>query len=271
MWIFGDSYAQDLNESHLRGREFSSAGFLNDTFNLSWVLDSWSYQLSSNFDMEIKNFGVCGSALEYSAQRYTENFSNFKDGDIVIFIVTQLERKYLIDSRPSWGIPWQVQEFFKEAGYSQNDIDFYNRAYVEFDRRPNDTILSLLLHSAAALKNRNIKVLFIPCFMDGEVTMREYREKFPGSINETFGHLNSISRQEIIEKFRKEANTSGRDTRINHMHKLNHDVLINKLTDCIVNDAPLDLNNGFVTEVFDHIPTLETNGFLNRERNKAHE
>ena len=260
IWVFGDSYTQDSSKEQFRELDCTTEDFFTNHPQLHWILNAWPFQLASNLKMHIKNFGVCGSSLEYSAQKYTENFSNFADGDIVIFAVTHLSRKYLIDSKPSWNPYWEKNEEF-----SQKDIDFYKRAVTENGLRPNETILRLLLHSSIVLKNRNIKVIFIPCFPDAEIRLHNHRELFPGSINDTIGNLNyNISRMEFIDSLRNTALLSGPDKRINHMHKINHDILVNKLTEYIVNNIPLDLANGFEKEIFNDDPKIETNGFPHR-------
>lgn len=262
LWVFGDSYTQDLSIERLCGLDHSTKDFFAFHDKLAWVLDGWPFKLASNLKMEIKNFGITGSSLEYSAQKYTENFSNFVDGDVVIFAITQLSRKYLIDSKPSWSNPCRIDDKMRKSGYTENDIYFYRRAFTENGLRPNETILRLLLHSSAILTNRDIKVVFIPCFPDAETRLHDHRELFPGSINETTGNLYAnISKLEITEPFRQKASNSVIDFRLNHMHKLNHDILINKLTECIINKIPLDLVNGFEQEIFDEIPKKETNGF----------
>jgi hypothetical protein len=263
LWVFGDSYTQDLSMEQLRELDHSTKDFFAVHDKISWFLAGWPFKLADNLKMEIKNFGITGSSLEYSAQKYSENFSNFVNGDVVIFAITQLSRKYLIDSKPSWSTPWRIDDEMRKGGYTENDIYFYRRALVENGLRPNETIMRLLLHSSAILTNRDITVLFIPCFPDAETRLHDHRELFPGSINETTGNLYAnISRLEITERFRQEANHSGTDFRLNHMHKLNHDILINKLTDCIINKIPLDLVNGFEQEIFDEIPKKETTGFF---------
>ena len=262
IWVFGDSYTQDLSKEQLRELDYGTEDFFANHPRLYWILHGWPFQLAAKLKMHIKNFGISGSALEYSAQKYTENFSNFADGDIVIFAVTQLSRKYLIDSKPSWSTHWRLADEMKTEGFTQNDIDFYNRAMTENGVRPNETILRLLLHSSAVLKNRNIKVIFIPCFPDAETRLHDHREEFPGSIDETVGNLfDNVSRMEITESLRFTANHSGTDKRVNHMHKINHDILVNKLNDCITNNTPIDFTNVFVQEIFDKIPEINTNGF----------
>lgn len=261
IWIFGDSYTQDLSEREVGERDHITQQDVIDNPCFAWIRESWTWQLASKLNMQCKHFGMSSTSIEYSAQKYIENFSKFEEGDVVIFAVTQIGRKYLIQSRPSWSTHWQINAKMKDHGYTQNDIDFYSRALVDL-YNSNETLLSLLLHSSAALKNRNVKLVFVPCFYDAETRFQNHRDQFPGSINETIGNLfDNVTKLESVASIRETVNHSGADLRKNHMHKVNHEILVDKLIEYIVNNIPLDLINGFVKDIFDKIPEQSTNGF----------
>lgn len=142
LYVFGDSFAQDLP-------------------------GSWTTRLASLRNMELKNYGVGGSCLEYS---YIKLFdvvkkNEFKEGDIVIFVLTHpgrldLEDQITVDATSAYKVHNRRSiESLPDPEFAKKYRD--SRSKDVIDRKH---ILYLSFLKVLAEQHPNVKFLAIPAF-----------------------------------------------------------------------------------------------------------
>ena len=101
-------------------------------------------------NVEHKNLAKVGSALSYSYYEIYNNFENFKNDDIIILCLTQLDRRWFLKDWPAMGcLPWAVE--------------WVKGQKVEHARSISNAIKQYLLYLD---DNFDLEVLYLYMFLD---------------------------------------------------------------------------------------------------------
>ena len=230
LWTFGDS-AMEQNSSLVPGAPSHR---------------SWVEILAEKLNMNLVNKSWGSSALEYSYYHYREQLPNFKPGDVVLFGVTMLNRKWLYENRPNLS----HLEFVKSRKYvSDEHKDWFKMYYDDFQREDVEVhMLEAFLDSLVL--NQVQKEINIVAFFTENST--ELKVKIPEQLNGSISCMYEASMNEIHEgapafeeAFRKIGHGGKTETRKNHFSEPNHTVLADKFYDAIQTGNPIDFTQGF--------------------------
>jgi hypothetical protein len=84
LYVFGDSFAST---------EIYPSWKIN-------LVKQWSNILSKKLGVELKNYGIGGSSLEYTYYKFNQIRANLKEDDVVVIVLTDLLRKWIFKDRP---------------------------------------------------------------------------------------------------------------------------------------------------------------------------
>jgi len=244
LYVFGDSFA---------------ATEVNPTWNADQMekmfTRKWAVLLSKKLGVELKNYGISGSSLEYTYYKFNQVRADLKEDDVVIIVLTDLLRKWIIQDRPettslSAAERHNIDPKFKK--YAQ--WYFVNVLRAEIEETHLHNFLYAVHATTAHLK---VKPLFVCAFdkisrgkwtVDVDTVDRAHANNF------AIGSLWEISSYEIeylIEDNVTAVKTNLRkEFRSNHLSDVQHPILVDKILDYIHNGATVDLTTGFVKNIY---------------------
>lgn len=231
LWVFGDSYAeikdpikgQHLEHSHSR----------------------WTDILADRLDLEHKNYGLGGSALEYSSCKFNALYPEMQKNDVLVLCITDIARKWIMKDSPTSANMRMIERLKEHDIITENDYDsfinyFGNILNLDIERVHCCNFLNAL--SFLTLK-KNMKLVLLPCFEhsfhihEEKTLVLSKHVKYPKksqalwkiSVNEFKGREKKLPLKVI-------------DHRLNHLSAENHEILAELIYDCLTNDSDLDLN-----------------------------
>ena len=242
LWIFGDSFATPTSAA-LTQIECAST---NPTpKQASLPLFQWSRQLQQllpNCSENIQIYSQFGISNEWLFDSMRNHHSMIQTNDYVVLITTDANRRWFFQDRPNVSGLSNIIDF--PDGFSNAELNAV-KSYVT--HLHNNPILSECYHEtligwAAHLSNAcRYKLCVIPAF-----------ETTP--LHSAYGSLNNVCNQEFDDaKLRDYFYSLGghADRRVNHMSKVNHGILAQKLADYFVgNTERINLDDGFVTHIY---------------------
>lgn len=210
LFAFGDSFAQNLP-------------------------GNWIDRLAKLRNLEVKNYAVGGSCLEYSFIKILDAIDQIKENDIVIFVLTHPERLDLEDQiKGNISSAYKIQ--FKKTVGDLEDSLFYIKYQMKRskDILKNKHLLHLSFIKSLTLYKPKTKFLVIPAF-------REVQNSFFISNTENFLFANNLYLTEISDyewnylKIKGEAfqDIFGLDPRTNHLSNPNLDELAQTINEII--------------------------------------
>lgn len=237
VWGFGDSY---ITLVPLKGPPLHP---------------TWAQIVANDLDMDLQDFGVSGSSLEYIAHTYTEEFHKIKSGDVVLITITSLtSRKWLVEDQLRMQTPVQVDEMAEQGNITEKDRDFYLRAISTQILKTNESLLKLLLQSLQTLIAKGVKVIVLPCFNHPAALLKDYSDLYPLLLEIEGNLMDDISFLEVKGIREDKRYLQSHDVRRNHMAYDNHIVLAEKVLDVLKGKtSKIDLTQGF------HADILESN------------
>lgn len=253
--VFGDSFA---NYSWFGENEKDST--------------SWAMDLAAKLNIPIINYGVAGSSLIYSFHKFWEYFKSdqYFEEDIIIFIITNPERTWVRSMPgPYLGVatidvnnPWYSDEevTWIKKNYDSNLWTMINLLSpdINFDILQIASCFSIL----AEQHKKNTWTLFR---MDNYSAREniEYLNQiiFPSDnffpyidANNTLfeASMNEFSTEELFRDI------AGRDRRMNHLSKINRDILVDMVINIINTRNIQSFNiNKFVKNIYTTSKDLE--------------
>lgn len=235
LWVFGDSYTSHSE----RNQDFF-----------------WTYQVAKKLSCtNYINASQYGVSNEYISDRFLSFSNQIKKDDYIIIIVTSKDRHWFFEKFPYLSNYNPGNKKLIEQAIDKNSakaIDyFYKKLYFE---KSIDIKIQWYYRWLESLEKIYKNLLIIPGFNNGIHVDNNF---------EVHGNLFSIGNsewkntKEIDYVFSKWNNT---DMRAGHMTKKNHNILTNKIVNTFRSAVPLNLNNGFYTDIIDskNYKTFET-------------
>jgi hypothetical protein len=245
LYVFGDSFVsaeinptwnEDMLEKHFERK--------------------WSVLLSRKLGVELKNYGVSGSSLEYTYFKFNQICAELKEDDVVIVVLTDLLRKWIIKDKPQTSSLWHVER------HGDLDSNLIESAQWYFANILNPEIEEVHLHNFlhavhATTSHLKVKPLFMFAFnkasrgkwtMDVNTVDQSYVNNFAtGSLWEISSyeieHSSSDKVSAVLTNLKKEF-------RSNHLSDVQHPILAGKILDYIHNRTTVDLTTGFVQNMY---------------------
>ena len=212
-----------------------------DSFIERYTQRGWVDMVAKHFDLKIRNHGLHGTSLSYTYYQILKTYQKFQPNDVVIIVLTDINRAWLHEDQPSVSHITTVESKYTD----KKDLDWF---YRYWGYHHNLLAESANLHNfieALVLKTQhlNIKPIIFYAFDSGQ----EYYH-YNNKLNHAIGYLFDISINEFIggeSAFQK----IGLDRRTNHLSETNHQILATKIIDSIEQSIPIDLQTGFVKQI----------------------
>ncbi len=244
LYVFGDSFA---------------AAEVDPMWNADQIekmfTSKWSVLLSKKLGVELKNYGISGSSLEYTYYKFNQVRADLKEDDVVIIVLTDLLRKWIIQDRPGTASLWAVENHdvhSKLRKYAQ--WYFANVLRAEIEEMHLHNFLYAVHVTTAHLK---VKPLFVCAFdkisrgkwaVDVDTVDRVHVDNF------AIGSLWEVSSYEFEHSIGDEAAAVRRhlrkEFRMNHLTDVQHPILVDKILDYIHNGTIVDLTTGFLKNIY---------------------
>jgi hypothetical protein len=222
LWTFGDSYA-----------EYKAPARIN-----------WITILEDLLDRQAMPRALGGSSLQYTYYAVDKDIKSIDSNDIVIVMLTNLERQWLINSRPELG---SYPMLVSHGGFKGAELAFYQNYYANSNDNLNTVLLkNFLMALAVQLQHLHVKPILFSSFPGHTESIINNIDI--ASLNIVTGNLDSISKFELadktnIHKFR-------RDTRVNHMHYDNQVIFADKIFKFIKDGTPIVLDGFLADKVY---------------------
>lgn len=233
IWIFGDSY----------GADYSNRYYSDDKKAITE--HQWHLLLSKSLNTEVVNLSMSGCGLDWIMRAWHDNRDLIEKGDSVVIIVTNTERRWLFEDKPYITIiPNILNGLAQEVSKKQVKAVRYYAEHLHHAGSVAVNFKNWLYNIADLINTRGCKVLFIPAFNCSRDLLRETAFD---SMYVAKGCLSIASFNEYSASIRKNM-INVLDGRCGHLSPANHYVLAKKIEDFLVNDVPVDLNDGFCQE-----------------------
>lgn len=255
--------------------------FVDDTFNYDNLLpdstpsDLWTAQLANKLNLPHLNYAEAGVGMDYILTRLQWELinKNVTADDLIIIGLTSWDRKWIVRDYPqaSHLMNLEYKSFWRYV-LNQNppekrpQIEKQLSIATDYYTHSWNQPLSFTEHSAFNshliwLRDKHdLSLITIPTFQPVILTGEEYLpDPNEGYYNVT-GYLNISSLKEfggdedqawhVRNRYIEKVWGKGMDMRPNHLSKVNHNILVDKLYSTIKHKTPLNLSEGFVENIY---------------------
>ncbi len=208
IWIFGDSFAHDYGIDY-----------------------QWVNRLKEHYT--VHNRAIEGSSLAYSYFALDQERDNIEQGDTVIFVATNIERKWFVKDAPGDSLRYV---------HRQDDVGRAARQYWLYlhNDAVDEVMFTNFIYSLELLTEQK-KLTSIVLNVNWET--EDIMKRIANNIIYSERTLHSIQLDEYdtgaCDYWRTQAKI---DTKPNHLLKTNHNILYNSLFECITMKTPLKLD-----------------------------
>lgn len=233
LYIFGDSFAAQHTE------------------DIEKINMAWTTQLSQKLNMDIKNFALEGSSLEYTYLLFNNIKHKLDENDIIIIVLTDLSRKWILKDIPQKTSFPMIEYFYKHDKKLMRFVEYYfcNAHNIEIEKV---NLYNFTCMVSSITKHFKIKPLIMIAFSKkdygysgiDEIEIRKIHK------NTAVGSLCSVSKKEYSSNY-SYTSKNNIDSRLNHLSFCNHSILADKILKYILFKEPVDLSTDFITEIYD--------------------
>ena len=246
LYVFGDSFASTE---------------INPTWNAEEIerlfARKWSVLLSKKLGVELENFGISGSSLEYTYYKFNQICADLKEDDVVVIVLTDLLRKWIIKDRPVTSSLVAVE---MHGDLNSNLVKcaqwyFANVLSVNVEEVHLQNFLHAVNSTTSHLK---VKPLFICAFdtisrgrwgIDISTVNRLQGNNFAtGSLWEVSSYEIEHTNNDVVAAVRTNLK---KEFRLNHLSDVQHPILADKIINYIHNGTVVDLTTGFVKNIYE--------------------
>jgi hypothetical protein len=243
LYVFGDSFASIETDptTSIKIKE-------------QLVAKAWSSFLSKKLGVELKNFGISGSSLEYTYYKFYQVRADLKEDDVVVIVLTDSLRKWIIQDRPGTSslMTFETHSNIHPKLKKYAQWYFVNVLRAEIEETHLHNFLYAVHVTTAHLK---VKPLFICAFdkksrgewtVDADTVDRIHVNNF------AIGSLWEISSHEIEHDSNEIAVHTNvkKEFRLNHLSDRQHPILADKILNYINDGTTVDLTVGFVKNIY---------------------
>jgi len=227
LWVFGDSFS----------RYFKSQP------------DTWVARTASVLGHNVKAYSRPVEPMEHLFYKFNENRNNFKEGDVIIFTLTNLDRRWF----------WRDQIFKVYYEYSEEEtssVEQYQKYLNHFDELHLVYLTNFLYNLHTITKKLGIHTIVIANFMDYDRYFEGIHKKFPlfyfgqGTMGEASGK--EWKRDLLSEINANMVWLERKDKRLNHFTRSNHILISDKIIDNVKNKTPINFREGLKFDFLDY-------------------
>jgi len=230
LYVFGDSFAEQSN------------------LDIDWA---WYQIISRKLNYQLQNYAHGGSGLEYIFHKFEEHRQTINNNDIVIICLTSLARTYFFPKIPNLVRPDSLKfmdpKIINEISETEIlALKYYVTCFEEIHYEKMFFHLHNFLYNVDQLSsNLKNKILVLDACTGVIIDRNRYK-------NLQIPHLSLqyVSEAEAHSaKILRGINDKG-DLRINHLCKINHSILANKILNFYLNNESIDLSTDFAKDLF---------------------
>jgi hypothetical protein len=223
LWVFGDSFSLTSNN-------------LNP--------NQWMHKVAADLNTDVKAFGLYGSSLAFTFQKFNLARNKIQQNDILIINITGTDRQWFFKNYPQHN----SNESPTNNNLETEAIDNYRR-FLDYNQDVKFTYLLDFLYNVQYLtKKLNLHTIILINLRDEYNFIESKRTLFP-LLSIASGLLLDISVNEFIPDAVHILNKGANDPRLNHLIRSNHLVLADKILNNIKNKNRIDLTKGFTEKV----------------------
>jgi len=229
LWVIGDSYATHRKESK----------------KYRYLEDTWVERTGRLLNQNVVSHAKFSITVEYIFQKFNKISKDFKENDTVIVTLPYFVRRWHFRTKPL--------KIFFPTDDEQTALEHFSDHLIHFNEIHETFLINFLYHADYVSKKLNLHTIMMPTFFDVDELLKPIKDEFK-FINFSDRSLSDVS----IKEIKKECNNDKlnewlqvHDPRVNHLLRSNHIALSNKIVDNIQNKTPIDLSNGFDTDIFD--------------------
>lgn len=234
VWVFGDSYAEYYG-----------------------LKDQWMHKVASTLKTDLKSFGLVGSSIEYTFDKFNSVRDNISKQDIIIIALTTYNRRWFFKEYPQHtAYPKPKTNFVKpKLIYSNTGFDEVDESLKMYEtylknNKIHETYLLNFLYNLHDLTSKlNLHTIILINFYDTENFLKNKREEFP-LFHFSKDKLLNISMNEYSKDYITRHDFSQPDIKVNHFIKSNHLILAKKIVNNIKKHQPIDPTTGFIRHIF---------------------
>lgn len=229
LWIIGDSYATHKKQSKKYGS----------------LEDSWIERTGRLLGENVNSNSKISITIEYIFNKFNNISHQFNEKDILILSIPYFERRWHFRKHPL--------KIFFPTEEEQEAIDYYNHHLKHFTEIHKTYLENFLCHVNHISKKLDLHTIMLPTFYDSEKLLSEFNSDFK-YISFPNKSLGEISYLELKTNYRHDETITWlqtQDPRVNHLSKLNHIILSNKIINNIKNKTKLDFTTEFLYDFFD--------------------
>ena len=241
LYVFGDSFASTE---------------VNPRWKINFV-KQWSMILSKKLGVELENYGVGGSSLEYTYYKFNQISANLKEDDVVVIVLTDLLRKWIFKDRPVTSSLRAVETHADVDPTSIKHAQWYFATALNLE--VEEVHLQNFLYAVhATTSHLKVKPLFICAFDTVSrgrwgIDLNSFNQ-LPVN-NFALGSLWEVSSYEINHPNNDDGiavkTNLKKEFRMNHMSEVQHDILADKIINYILHGTTVDLTTGFVRNIYE--------------------
>lgn len=221
IWIFGDSY------SHYDPKIMSPL--------------VWTSLLSKKLNCPVFNSSLPGVSQDWIMDQIEKNKDEITEKSQIIIVLTDISRFWFFENNPDFSninimnLHWLIPPDAVEA----------IKGYTTVIQRPALDYI-MLRHRLGWLNNLcSVKNWKKPLIINGFAQSIENKDEYKNIIFSIGNLTNDVSNLEIKNDFIKGVV----DPRSNHLCLSNHNILVEKISNTLLYDEPLDLKNGFIKQI----------------------
>lgn len=226
--------------------------------------DTWMKQVVDRTQSQAQYLSINGTSLDFVYRTFHNVKNQIKSGDIILATFTDINRRWFFRDLPSDAIYNKIEPDAFTTIIEKDEIRFEKRNSEQaeainlyIDYLDNITsyetyMLNFLYHLNSFAAKMNVHVIILPCFEYVSNKLNEVKENFP-LLNIADKSIMSVSKNEFLpdEFYLSGIMRYNPDIRKNHLCKMNHDIMTEKLMNNIIKNEPISFRNGFITGFLD--------------------
>lgn len=227
LWVFGDSYS----------RYFKSQS------------DTWVNRTGNILETDVMAYSRPLEPMEHIFYKFNQNRNRIQQNDIIIFTITQQIRRWF----------WKDQIFKVYYEYTEEETLAVNNfdSYLNHFHDVHFTFLTNFMFNLHYITSKlNLHTIILASLRDQELFFQNIDKKFP-LFHFAQGTISEVSDYEwesniLIDRLNNSEYREKKDKRLNHLCRVNHIIMSDKIIDNIKNKNVINLRKDFKTNFINY-------------------
>ena len=225
---------------YLFGDSFSS----NESYDLDWL---WYNRVAHELSDNLSHHGIRGSSCQYLYQQFHDVHQEIQPQDLLIVCLPAFNRQWFFLDKPGASSLTTARRHGISAEQYGAVQQYYRHLYQ--DRVTEMSVLNFLYRLDSMVAATGCRALIIGCFKNDSLWLANNKPiwKF---LHVAVGSLQEVSDGELgldIDHPKRERLWFILDPRANHLCRINHKILSDKIMHWLLSSEQVNLNQGFET------------------------